>query len=551
MKKLLYILVIAVLFLTLLTVGAFADDEAEEIHGFEIIHADGSAGAYGDDQDALQASLGGLLDGDTLLFNKKFEISRKIFITSTEDKPKTVNIDLNGNILFSLKKITVFSSGDHTTLNIYSSKPGGVIYVTDASQGGNIFNIMGDSAVINAGTVTAGDTTYPGANLKTFSSCLVDLYPESDFNKLCDENASFNLTGGSHYSIHTDYSGFIIPRCGEATFNIKDANIIMLEKRAPINAAGENTVLNFENCRILQFESNEVALFNNAFGDITFKDCILTYRLSAATLTRGIVKLEGRNVFARSNESQPSLIAGGADFVGVMTSAEYELNDGVTELEYFDYTGAFIPLNDPKPTLTAPCIFISPEDAVEYRFVKGNDKTTQTWSKYEKPVFPYSLSTKELEGVYKNGWKRSVGEDGVITYEAGLVADFNIKVSAVYEDGSLFFNIFAPIYLMDEGYLDLVNVEISGERYPIRDWTEREVGGVRYAVAVTGEIEDADEVITVRLPFDYIPDKAYVDSTWSFTLRDYVDTVLSNGAEAYDPAEYAIVKSIKEDFFAE
>ena len=73
MKKLLYILVIAVLSLTLLTVGAFADDEAEEIHGFEIIHADGSAGAYGDDQDALQASLGGLLDGDTLLFNKKFE----------------------------------------------------------------------------------------------------------------------------------------------------------------------------------------------------------------------------------------------------------------------------------------------------------------------------------------------------------------------------------------------------------------------------------------------------------------------------------------------
>ena len=62
----------------------------------------------------------------------------------------------------------------------------------------------------------------------------------------------------------TQNGGYGYPRfVGEATFNIKNANLLMFETRAPINAMGGFCKLNFENCVILNSAGASVNFFNN------------------------------------------------------------------------------------------------------------------------------------------------------------------------------------------------------------------------------------------------------------------------------------------------
>ena len=552
MKKIIMIILSAVIMIAATVFVSFAEDAPEEVYIFSVVDKDGNTISSGASATDFKTAVGNLADGDTIVLNGDIRTDAKTVFTSTEDAPKTVNINLNGYKIYSLRKTTLISVVDYTTLNIYSSEPGGVLYVTDDSMGGNVLNIVGDNAVINIGEMTVGDVTYPGTNVSTYCSCLIDLYAESNY-KPTNENSFVNINGGSHYSIHSDYSGYIIPRCGKATFNIKNADIYLFETRAPINSAGADTTLNMENCRMLQYNAVAVKLFNSANGTVNLKDCIFTNSLGASAGSTGTVNLIGRNVFNSSGEEDLGLVVGGSDLKVVTTYSSYEMNSGVKEITYFDKSGSFVPVVVQLPELLNASRYVS-EEGVKYRFIKGKNKVEQLWAADEEPEFPFEIEDVSVQGIYKSGYFVYEGSDGCLTYEAGLVEDFKLKVSAVYSDEYLYFNIFIPAYLIDEGYIDFVNVKIMGDSYAIDDWDEREIDGERYAVAMTREItpDNVNDLIVVNVPFDYLPDKVYVNASWTFTLNDYVNRVLETESEGlYSAEEYALVTSIKEDYLSE
>ena len=566
MKKKVTKLVLALLSLTLVvcacTLAVFAEDanDAEVMPDFTVTDKDGNERVElsGSGEEALVAAMSSLLDGDTVKLNRDLQISAAIYIKSEQESPRVINFDLGGHMIYSLQKITAFSAGDYTTYNIYSSAPGGYIYITNVentSYGGNVFNIMGDSAVINAGEVTLGDVTYPGENLSTFSSCVIDLYPlvnGNSFYKLCDSNSYFNLTGGYHFSICSDYSGFIIPRCGEATFNIKDANFIMFETRPPINSAGTDTTLNMENCRLIQAEGKSVALFNSAFGKVNLKDCVTSYSIKASSSAENCLTLEGTNVFSKGTTFEQSIIKSSDELVLARTSSEYELVYGGRDVHYFDKTGQFTALSETLPKIPDACIVTTEENTVTCRFVSGKDEKTEIWCKGQTPEYPFDLPREKLAGMYKYGWRKSVNENGVVVYTAGLVADFDIKISVVY-DTHLYFNIFVPAFIFDDGYLDYLGVTIDGMDFPMSDWEKREVDGEFYYAAYTNYLDEETALndISVFIPCDFSGNKR-AETTWEINLTEYVERVLATEADAiYTEDEYALVHAVKTAFLSE
>lgn len=554
--KLLLVVLTLSLAVCAFTFVGYAEDET--VTAFSVYDKDGNLKeTSGNTSKDLVAAAAASEDGDTIVLNCDLEVTSRIDFGSVEASPKTVNFDLAGYKLYTPKKVTpgLIAVGSYAEVNVYSSKPGGTIYCTclsDAKLGGPVFNIYGNSGIINVGDFTDGDVSYPGSNLSTYSACLIDIVTDSDSVLRCDDKCRFNVNGGNYYSIHTDYSGYIIPRGGEIVMNITNANIISVETKAPINSAGSQTVLNLTNCCIIQFEANPIKLFNSALGTVNMKDCITTYRLAAGDASGvGVVHLEGRNVFAATatGDYDINLLANNENMQSVTTYSSFELTQGVSELYYYDTLCNFIsPMTKEIPKLLYPTIFVPADDVVRYKFVKGSTKVSQNWSVNEKPEYPFDLPIGGEEGVYKYGWHKSTDSSGAIVYTVGYVADYNLKIRAVYENGELYFKLYAPAEIVDGGYIDFVNVSIQGEGYPKDFWEFEEIDGVKYCYAMTSNIapEDAESPITVRIPCDYGKD-VYVDTTWSFTLKNYIDTVLATEAEAlWTEEQYNTVREIAE-----
>ena len=560
--KIIFIILALSLAITGFMLVSFAEDGAENVHAFTVYAADGSPkDIFGETFDELRAAADDLENGDTVVLNMDMQASNALYFASTEDAPRVINFDLNGKKIYTMRKITpaLINVGSYTTVNVYSSAAGGVLYcanLMDDGTSGNVFNVRGSSAVLNVGDFTKDDVTYPGANLATYSAALIDIVIDSASIALCDANCRFNVNGGSYYSIHTDYSGYIIPRGGEIVMNISNANIISMESKAPINSVGTKTVLNLTNCRIFQYQSNPISLFNSALGTVNMENCITSYaiRCSQSAMGNGILHLKGKNVFAIAADGDyyGELIADFSNQAAVTTYADFELVGGGKQLEYYDNTANFERLlTSDVPKLTYPKMFVNQEDVVQYKFVKSNLSTTQKWSKHETPVVPYETPIGGEPGVYKYGWQKSVSDDGVITYKMGFVADYKLKISAVYENGEVCFKILIPASVIDGEHIDFVNVSIHGESYPAGYWEPVSWGGENYYYAVSGVIypEYADEVINVRIPAEY-GSGVNVDTTWSFTLSDYINAVLATEAEGTWSAEqYATVKEIQAAYF--
>lgn len=539
---------------------SFAEDGAD-LPAFVVYGADGNpTDVFGETFEDLCTAVDNLENGDTVVLNSDIDAFSPLMIDSNEESPRHIGINLNGHKLSAKKKINMglISVGSYTTVDVYSSAPGAVLYSADTVQsnmGGSIFNVREKDAVLNVGEFTKDGVTYPGSNISTYSAALIDIVTDGAIY-VCEPGCRFNVNGGSYYSIVSDYSGFIIPRGGEIIMSISNANIISMESKAPINSLGVKTVLNLTNCRIFQYQSQPINLFNAALGTINMENCITSYAVKSSQSEKGngVLHLKGKNVFAIAADGDyySELIADFSNRAAVTTYADFELVGGGSTLSYYDSTANFSRvLTADVPKLTYPGMFVDSADVVKYKFVKSNLSTSQSWSKHEKPTIPYDTPVGGEPGVYRYGWQKSVNDDGVIIYKMGYIADYNLKISAVYENSEVYFKILVPAAVIDGEHIDFVNVSIHGESYAANYWEPITYGGEKYYYAVSGAIypDHADEVIEVRIPAEY-GSGVNVNTTWSFTLSDYIEGVLATEAEGTWPAEqYATVKEIRDLYF--
>ena len=138
MKK--YIRFIIFVLALALTVAAFvfaSFAETEAPPAFTVYGSDGNpTGVMGYSFEELRNVASVLADGDTVVLNTDLEASNSFYIVSTEDSPRTVNLDLNGKRIYTTRKITpaLLCAGSYTTLNVYSSVPGAVLYVCESEK---------------------------------------------------------------------------------------------------------------------------------------------------------------------------------------------------------------------------------------------------------------------------------------------------------------------------------------------------------------------------------------------------------------------------------
>jgi hypothetical protein len=546
------LIVISISLLLAFGITSYAE-ETEEVKAFTVTDSEGNVVAEGDTDTELRTAFAALKDGETVTLNKDIEISSRLYTEASEDSPKTVNLDLAGNMIYCFEKIgtAMVSVGKYTTVNVYSSEEGGSIYVTKKDQpdkGSNIFSVLDESSVLNVGDMTVGENFYPGSNMSTYGACLIDLMASNPG----DENSAININGGTYFSIQSDYSGFIIPRCGSTTINIKNADIILHETRAPINSEGGDTVLNLENVKLIQYSGNSVALFGSFAGTVNMKNCVTTCAIKANNATSGTLNLIGKNVFTTGAGFDTAILKTFTNPVTVCTDDKYELFSGGLEYTYFDKSGDLLNVVGRLKPLTDSCRIEESANTQKYNFISGDQKLSQVWSLDEEPIKPFGLPTDKQPGVYKNAWNKSIEEDGSITYKAGKVADWAIKVNLGYDFG-LYFKIYVAADLIDEGYLEHSDVMIDGGSYLRTEWREAEIDGEAYYYATTGTLEELDfeREIQVYLPCDY-GNGIHVETTWIISVEEYFERVLATEAdETYTAEQYELIYELKETYFPE
>ncbi len=551
--KIALVLAIAVLAASVVGVTVYAEGE-EPLVGYTVYDSDMAEKSElsGSDWTALNQALPLLADGDTIVLNSDIRMTSTFYLSSAEDAPREINLDLAGNRLYAFEKMNMIWVNNYTTLNVYSSLPGAEIYstnVADIGYAGNIYTIGGASAVINSGKFTVGDVTYPGENLTTYSSCLVDLITTGDGGNLCDENCALNIDGGNYFSIIYDYTGFVIPRCGKATINIRRANLIMMDNRELINSLGPETLLNIEDCVILQANGTSKNLFNNATGKVTLKNCISNFRLAVSSAaTDGVVELVGRNVFAPAESASMAFLNTDEPLTEVTTSAEYELYGGGKTVRYLDGYSNWNYLEKIMYNLESPIRYVAEEDVQKYTFKKDKQSVTQFWAKDEQPYFPYTVPSSKEEGVYRYAWQMRYGEDGGIIYTVERIYDGPLLVS-VSEDDELLFNIYFPARFDEEGILNYSGAKIDGSFSSKGDWERVTVDGEEYIrTSFAVDTTDLEREIEIVIPM-YFNSGINVETIWRISLRGYIDRVLATESEGiYTAEEYEFVHGLNAYF---
>ena len=146
LKALVFSLVLSLAFCAFAVAG-YAEGEEEIVSAFSVYDKDGNLKEItGDSFEDLVEAASSLEDGDTVVINRNIEASRQLYFASAEDAPRTINLDLNGKKIYTSTKITpaLISTGDYTTLNVYSSVKGAVLYcanLVESSTSGNVFNV--------------------------------------------------------------------------------------------------------------------------------------------------------------------------------------------------------------------------------------------------------------------------------------------------------------------------------------------------------------------------------------------------------------------------
>ncbi|MBR2651044.1 MAG: hypothetical protein IKD45_05230 [Clostridia bacterium] len=543
--KTLAVAIFAVAALLAIPASAFAEGKTVR---FTVTAEDGTVTEYYDEAEfASVASRVGNNEKITLCSN--ITVNETVLLASSADSPKNVTLDLAGYGIATLIKTTVFSVKHYVTFNVYSSAPDAYLYVvgSNASLGGNMFSIIGNEARVNFGDMTVGDVTYPGSNISTFSSCFIDVRQSG--------TQGFFGNGGNHYANIRDWNAFICARTGEGRVEMKNSNIIVLASNALLYNEVKSNAFLFENCVIINMsEAQEVLIKNTLTCPVTMKDCVTNFCLgsSVAGQAPGIINLIGDNVFGTEIPMDKTLLAEGTTkTVAANINHDIRLIGDGYDGWYFDNLGKLnkIPLS--LPEIYRIGVITSPENAVQYTWNYEENSTTELWYKGEEPIFPYQLPNHKVDGMYRYGWAKTVNGDGSITYIGGKIADFDISVSAVY-DGTLYFKIYIPAYVIDEGYLLYSGVLIAGAAYYADEWERVTVDGEDYYSVKTLSIDEERfaSPFDVVLPFDFPEGKgqsSYVTTTWRVMPSLYIERVLDN-PELYDADAVGVVKDIANAF---
>ena len=195
-------------------------------------------------------------------------------------------------------------------------------------------------------------------------------------------------------------------------------------------------------------------------------------------------------------------------------------------------------------------MIIRESDAVTYTWEYGKEEIVEVWSKTETPVPPRSLKFDSIEGLYKYGWLRDRSDLDTVRYVGGPVVDFDIKVSCVYED-YLYYNIYVPAYVFEEGYISFVNGRIDGAAFRDSEWTAVTVDGTDYYRYSTVFLEEDEALrdIEIYLPLDINDGSTFVEAKgkWVISLESYIEAANAN-KESYTADEMSVVDALYNDF---
>lgn len=480
-------------------------------------------------------------DGDTFTLFRNVQLTRGLYMSSTESEPRTINIDLAGNGLFAKVKLTFFDVGNYTTVNIYSSKENAFIYDTteDGKLGGGCMFAAGKNARINFGTMLVGDTVYPGSNISTFFSSLA--------NTQKNGTSGIYINGGTHFANISDWKAFVCLRDGDGDIFIKDADLIGVNNPYMLytDAASKGS-LYVENCNIIRADGAKKLLFYQSFGKATIKNCVTNYVLdSGEGYDADSVTLEGRNIFSSAEAPNVPMI-GLENAVIANVNQDFAFKNGEKEMRYFGTDGNLVEKKLEMPYVQNVGVVADVSDTIEYTWANGLDTVTEIWYASEEPVFPLRLDGKTVEGKYKPHWTRV--EDGrKVTYNGGLSLDFSIKASVEY-NGYLCINVYIPADIVTAGYLDFTSILLNGETYGKSLWREVTVDGVNYYRTSTPFIDadKVDEKFVITLGCDF-EGKVHAESSYTVSVPKYVSIVSANW-DSYPEESRALVEKVARDF---
>ncbi len=485
-------------------------------------------------------------DGDTVTLCSHIDIEGGIAIPSaTEATAKTISLDLAGYGIRGFKKLTIITVQAYTTLNVYSTKPNAYLFVideTNSSNGGAIFYVTKKCGKINFGTMLVGDVVYPGSNITTFSSSMINVQGEG--------TTGFYGDGGTHIANVHDWKGFICPRNGDGSIVIKNSNIILQENGYPIYSAEAGPTLYMENCVIIRADGQNKPLFHTSYAETTLKDCVTNYSLkSNVAVIPNTVTLLGNNIYSNALGIDTDMVKDSEGKVLARVNHKYSFVDGSDSVWSYDNAGRFElgKITIPEGLLVTSTL-TDESNTIECTWRYDDKEETEIWHKDYIPEYPVSIQGETKEGLYRPGWYKIKEGDNVI-YTGGLCLDFNIKVSVECEE-YLCLNIYVPEYLVAEAYLDFTSITLNGESLGKSSWSYIEVNGEKYYKSSTISItEDPSALFTLVLVCEF-ENSTTVESAWQISLPKYIDKVFENHVE-YTVEEIAFVEKIKNDYLSE
>lgn len=566
-KRITTVVILTLCITLMLALSVSADTEGEGIPAaavYSVTHADGTV-EYGYNADELCNAMTSAADGDRYKLLADVKTTRSIYITSTQDAPKTVYFDFAGHAYYSYIKRELFLVQDYTTAYFYSSAPGGNAYINTnedgislVNQSGCIFNIGGAQAYVYVGDFMDGETLYPGSNLSTFSSAFVnngDTYnSDGTLNpKRAYDGSTFTVNGGNYFSTIADYTGFVIARGGEVKINLSDANFLFVDGTYPIHSNGEETEINANNCNFITLNSTTRTLFNSLNGKVTFTDCISNYPLKAQSGGKHF-SMKGDTYLGYSSDFNMGLYkpeeGDNRVLVPARVTVNPELAQGGTTTYYYPDASNLTKYEFVMPRV-AGAVLVEPKDTFDCRWIHGDTVTDEVWLNGQQMSAPYIIEGEGVPGFYKYGWKKTIDETGRIIFEGGKVLDFEIKVSVRELYGSAYVKVYIPFNMVDEGYFSVSNSSINGIASTRNDWKEIEAGGVMYYYTeIYVDAEDVNAPVNIKLACNFGDE--LIDTPWSVKVEDYIDRVLATEAEGtYSAEQYGYVKKMKASLFPE
>lgn len=554
MKKIIkpaILLVFTVMLICATCVCSIAQEAAPVAYTVEL--SDGTVTEYGSAA-SFKEVVSAAPNGSIITLRSNIQLnSGGIYIWGTEQEHKNITIDLAGHGLYSTSKnlvSTMFGARDFATLNVTSSKPDAFLYMidtdTNSSAGGNIFSSIGVNALINVGgCVSLKGERYPGSNISTYSSCLVDIRNTGTIG--------FNCDGGRHFANIADWLGFITPRSGNGTITIKNADILVDRNTSFIYSEESTPTVYLENCLIARLDGEAQPLFGQMLAHAIIKDCVTNYSLATSkTSSNGIVTLEGRNVFGMGLGFASELIGGAEGRINARVRGELQLVGGGKEFYRYDNAGTFNKLQQTLPELGSACTFVSFDETVGCTWQYDGTEKNERWVSGEEPIPPTEINRVGKDGMYKKGWLKVKSGDKEMIFKLTYVNDFDIKVKVGYENDSLCYLIYVPAFVFDDEYISYSTARVDGIGFTPDDWTETVIDGQRYYEYTTMDIdsEDIDRVVEISLPCD-IPEGNRLVKTegiYRINLSGYLRMVHANES-AYSAEQMALVRELENRYF--